>query len=51
MHKSDRERHGLLGLEDLDTVVSHDGCEMSWILDPAEKHVWLLRRSLALIPS
>ena len=24
----DRERHGLLGLEYLDTVVSHGGCEM-----------------------
>ena len=36
---SDRERHGLLGLEDLDTAVSHGGCEMLWSLDPADKHV------------
>ena len=28
VHQFDRERHGLLGLEDLDTVVSHGGCEM-----------------------
>ena len=39
VHRSDRERHGLLGLEDLDTVVSHGGCEMLWSLDPADKHV------------
>ena len=39
MHRSDRERHELLGLEDLDAVVSHGGWEMPWILDPAEKHV------------
>ena len=32
VHRSDRERHGLLGLEDLDTVVSHGGCEMLWSL-------------------
>ena len=36
---SDRERHGLLGLEDLDTEMSHGGCEMLWGLDPADKHV------------
>ena len=28
VHGFDRERHGLLGLEDLDTTVSHGGCEM-----------------------
>ena len=28
MHIYDRERHGLLGLEDLDIVVSHGDCEM-----------------------
>ena len=39
VHRSDRERHGLLGLEDLDTTVSHGGCEMLWRLDPADKHV------------
>ena len=39
MHRSDRERHRLLGLEDLDTVVSHGGCEMLWSLDPIDKHV------------
>ena len=39
VHKSDRERHRLLGLEDLDTAVSHGGYEMPWSLDPAEKHV------------
>ena len=39
MHKFDRERHGLFGLEDLDTAVSHGGCKMPWNLDPAEKHV------------
>ena len=33
LHRSDRERHRLLGLEDLDTVVSHGGCMMSWSLD------------------
>ena len=27
MHRSDRERHGLLGLEDLNTAVSHGGCK------------------------
>ena len=39
LRRSDRERHGLLGLEDLDTAVSHGGCEMLWSLDPADKHV------------
>ena len=42
VHKSDRERHGLLRLEDLDTAVSHGGCEMLWSLDLADKYVWLL---------
>ena len=39
VHKFDRERHRLLGLEDLDTTVSHGSCEMPWSLDPADKHV------------
>ena len=39
VHRSDRERHGLLGLQDLDTVVSHGSCEMLWSLDPADKYV------------
>ena len=39
VHKSDRERHGLLGLEDLDTVVSHGSYEMLWSLDPTDKYV------------
>ena len=39
VHRSNRERHGLLGLVDLDTAVSHDGCEMLWSLDLADKHV------------
>ena len=39
VHKSDRERHGLLGLEDLDTAVSHGGCEMPWSLDATDKRV------------
>ena len=39
LHRSDRERHGLLGLEDLDTAVSHGRCEMLWSLDPADKHM------------
>ena len=39
VHRSDWERHELLGLEDLDTTMSHDGCEMLWSLDPADKHV------------
>ena len=28
VHRSNRERHELLGLQDLDTAVSHGGCEM-----------------------
>ena len=39
VHRFDRERHGLLGLEDLDTAMSHGGCKMLWSLDPADKHV------------
>ena len=39
VHRFNRERHGLLRLEDLDTVASHDDCEMLWSLDPADKHV------------
>ena len=39
VHRSDRERHRLLGLEDLDTTMSHGSCEMLWSLDPADKHV------------
>ena len=39
MHRFDKERHRLLRLEDLDTAVSHGGCEMLWSLDPAYKHV------------
>ena len=39
VHRFDRERHRLLGLKDLDTVVSHGGYEMLWSLDPANKHV------------
>ena len=39
VHRFDRDRHGLLGLEDLDTAVSYGGCEMLWSLDPADKHV------------
>ena len=39
LHRSDRERHRLLRLEDLDIAVSHGGCEMLWSLDPADKHV------------
>ena len=39
LHRSNRERHGLLGLQDLDTAVSHGGCEMLWSLDPADKYV------------
>ena len=37
VHKFDRERHGLLGLEDLDTAVSHVSCKMLWSLDPTDK--------------
>ena len=39
VHIFDRETHKLLGLEDLDTTVSHGDCEMLWSLDPADKHV------------
>ena len=39
VHRSDRERHGLLGFQDLDTVVSYGGCDMLWSLDPADKYV------------
>ena len=39
VHRSNRERHGLLGLEDLDIAMSHGGCEMLWSLNPADKHV------------
>ena len=39
VHRFNRERHGLLGLEDLDTAVSHGSCAMLWSLDPADKHV------------
>ena len=39
LHRSDRERHGLLGLEGLDIAVSHGGYEMLWSLDSADKHV------------
>ena len=39
VHRSNRERHRLLGLKDLDIAVSHGGCEMLWSLDPADKYV------------
>ena len=39
VHKFDRERHRLLGLEDLDTAMSHGSCEMLWSPDPVDKHV------------
>ena len=39
LHRFDRERHGLLGLEDLDATVSHGGYTMLRSLDPADKHV------------
>ena len=39
LRRSDRKRQRLLGLEDLDTAVSHGGCEMLWSLDPTDKHV------------
>ena len=39
VHRSDRERHELLGLEDLDTAMSHGSYEMLWSLDPADKYV------------
>ena len=32
-------RHGLLGLEDLDTAVSNGSCEMPWSLDAVAKRV------------
>ena len=32
-----------LSLWILDIALSHGGCEMSWSLNPADKHVWLLR--------
>ena len=36
----DREKHRLLGLENLDTTtVSHGDCKMLWSLDLADKHV------------
>ena len=39
VHRSYRERHSLLGLENLDIAVSHGGCERPWSLDPTDKHV------------
>ena len=39
LRRSDKERHGLLGLKDLDTAGSHGDCEKLWSLDPADKHV------------
>ena len=39
LRRSDRERHGLRGLKDLDTAVSRDGCKMLWSLDPTDKYV------------
>ena len=39
VHRSDRERHELLGLEDVDTAMSHGSYEMLWSLDPADKYV------------
>ena len=39
VHRSDRKRHRLLGLEDLNIAVSHGGCEMLWSLDPTDKYV------------
>ena len=39
VQRFDRERHGLLGLEDLDTVVSHGSCEILSSLDLADKHM------------
>ena len=42
VHRSDRERHKLLGLKHLDTGVIHGGCKMPWSLDPIDKHLWLL---------
>ena len=40
MHRFDREKHRLLGLENLDTTtVSHGDCKMLWNLDLADKNV------------
>ena len=39
VHRSNRERHGLLELEDLNTAVSHGGCKMLWSLDATDKYV------------
>ena len=39
VHRTEKVSHGLLVLEDLDTAVSHDGCEMPWSLDLTDKHV------------
>ena len=39
VHRSDRKRHELLGLEDLDTAMSHDSYKMLWSLDLADKYV------------
>ena len=39
VHRSNRERHRLLGLKDLDIAVSHGSCEMLWSLDPTDKYV------------
>ena len=40
MHRFDREKHRLLGLENLDTTtVSHGDCKMLWSLDLADKNV------------
>ena len=39
LHRFGRERHRLLGLEDLDIAVSHGSCAMLRSLDPADKHV------------
>ena len=38
-HRSDRERHRLLRLKDLDTAMSYGGYKMLWSLDPVEKYV------------
>ena len=39
VHRSDRERHKLLGLKHLDTAVIHGNCKMSSSLDPTDKHL------------
>ena len=39
VHIFNKERHELLGLEDLDTATSHGGYEMLCSLNPADKHV------------